>query len=78
VTLPAEFVAALSRHRITLLYAVPTMYILFLAMGSATQELWLPARRLLRQLDHIRRGSLDLSGVRRVSEEAREVEAQAS
>jgi long-chain acyl-CoA synthetase len=31
---PADFVAALGRHRITLLYAVPTMYILFLSMDK--------------------------------------------
>lgn len=31
---PAEFLAALSRHRITLLYAVPTMYILFLSLDK--------------------------------------------
>jgi long-chain acyl-CoA synthetase len=31
---PAEFVAALTRHRITLLYAVPTMYILFLSQDK--------------------------------------------
>ena len=32
---PADFIAALSRHRITLLYGVPTMYILFLAPDKA-------------------------------------------
>ena len=31
---PAEFIAALSHHRITLLYGVPTMYILFLALDK--------------------------------------------
>ena len=34
---PAEFVAALSRHRITLLYAVPTMYILFLSQDKGLE-----------------------------------------
>jgi long-chain acyl-CoA synthetase len=32
---PGEFIAALSRHRITLLYGVPTMYILFLALDKS-------------------------------------------
>jgi long-chain acyl-CoA synthetase len=31
---PDQFVAAVARHRITLLYAVPTMYILFLESGA--------------------------------------------
>jgi long-chain acyl-CoA synthetase len=31
---PAEFLDAVGRHRITLLYAVPTMYILFLSGGA--------------------------------------------
>jgi len=31
--IPDQFVAAIARHRITLFYAVPTMYILFLAGG---------------------------------------------
>ena len=30
---PAEFVAAVARHRVTILYAVPTMYIVLLAAG---------------------------------------------
>jgi long-chain acyl-CoA synthetase len=31
---PGDFLAALGRHRITLLYAVPTMYILFLSLDT--------------------------------------------
>ncbi|HEV8673918.1 MAG TPA: long-chain fatty acid--CoA ligase [Methylomirabilota bacterium] len=36
---PRDFLAAIPRHRITLLYAVPTMYILFLAGDLAVHDL---------------------------------------
>jgi long-chain acyl-CoA synthetase len=36
---PAEFLAAVARHRVTILYAVPTMYILLLAGDLAAHDL---------------------------------------
>ena len=36
---PAEFLAAIARHRVTLLYAVPTMYIVLLSGGLAAHDL---------------------------------------
>ena len=36
---PAEFLAAIARHRISILYAVPTMYIVLLAGGLAAHDL---------------------------------------
>jgi long-chain acyl-CoA synthetase len=36
---PAEFLAALAHHRVTILYAVPTMYIVLLAGGLPTHDL---------------------------------------
>ena len=36
---PAEFLAAIGRHRISILYAVPTMYIVLLAGGLAAHDL---------------------------------------
>jgi long-chain acyl-CoA synthetase len=36
---PADFLAAIARHRITILYAVPTMYIVLLAGDLAAAEL---------------------------------------
>jgi long-chain acyl-CoA synthetase len=36
---PADFLAAIARHRITILYAVPTMYIVLLAGGLAAADL---------------------------------------
>jgi long-chain acyl-CoA synthetase len=36
---PAEFLAAIARHRVTILYAVPTMYILVLAGDMAAHDL---------------------------------------
>jgi long-chain acyl-CoA synthetase len=36
---PAEFLAAIVRHRISILYAVPTMYIVLLAGGLAAHDL---------------------------------------
>jgi long-chain acyl-CoA synthetase len=36
---PAEFLAAIGRHRVTILYAVPTMYIVLLAAGLAAHDL---------------------------------------
>jgi long-chain acyl-CoA synthetase len=36
---PAEFLAAIDRHRVTILYAVPTMYIVLLAAGLAAHDL---------------------------------------
>ena len=44
---PAEFLAAIARHRVTILYAVPTMYIVLLAGGLAgPRPLVAPARLL--------------------------------
>ena len=37
--MPAEFLAAVARHRVTILYAVPTMYILLLAGDLAAHDL---------------------------------------
>jgi long-chain acyl-CoA synthetase len=36
---PADFLAAIARHRVTILYAVPTMYILLLAGDLAAHDL---------------------------------------
>jgi long-chain acyl-CoA synthetase len=36
---PADFAAAIARHRVTILYAVPTMYIVLLAGGLAAHDL---------------------------------------
>jgi long-chain acyl-CoA synthetase len=36
---PADFLAAIARHRITILYAVPTMYIILLAGGVGAHDL---------------------------------------
>jgi long-chain acyl-CoA synthetase len=36
---PAEFLAAIGRHRVTILYAVPTMYIVMLAAELAAHDL---------------------------------------
>jgi long-chain acyl-CoA synthetase len=36
---PADFLAAAVRHRVTVLYAVPTMYVVLLAAGLATHDL---------------------------------------
>ena len=36
---PAEFLAAIARHRVTILYAVPTMYIVLLAGGLGAHDL---------------------------------------
>ncbi len=36
---PAEFLAAIARHQVSILYAVPTMYIVLLSAGLATHDL---------------------------------------